>query len=92
MSAHHDPGPRWTYRDGSMVTGKVTAKAAGTTAADVPWLRLAVAGHGGSGAFDHVDVVLRTETKGGQLQGACDKADAAKDVPYEADYTFIRRP
>ncbi len=82
---HHDPGPRWTYRDGSMVTGEVTAKAAGTTAGDIPWLRPAVVRHGGRGASDNVHVVLRSETKGGLLQGACNKADAAQDVPYEAD-------
>ncbi len=31
-------------------------------------------------------------TKGGKLDGACDKVAAIQSVPYSADYVFLRKP
>lgn len=87
----HYAGPTWEYRDGSRIGGKVQAKAEGADSHDVPWLRLTVTGHARSGAFDPVDTVLRTDTRGGALQGGCDASGMLRNVPYQADYVFIRR-
>src|SRR5271163_4094076 len=38
----HYAGPNWEASDGSAVVGKVTGNAPGTTANDIPWLKLNV--------------------------------------------------
>jgi Protein of unknown function (DUF3455) len=38
-----------------------------------------------------VTTVQRINTKGGKLEGACDKAGSFKSAPYAADYVFLRK-
>ena len=87
----HYAGPNWEHSDGSAVVGKVTASVPGATPNDIPWLKLEVISRRGSGILTGVTTVQRINTKGGKLDGACDKAGAFKSVPYSAEYVFLRK-
>lgn len=87
----HYAGPNWEDRDGSAVTGKVTASASGTTAADIAWLKLEVVARRGSGVLSDIATVQRINTHGGELGGACDPAGTTTSAPYSADYAFLRK-
>ncbi len=87
----HYAGPNWEYSDGSAVAGKPTGNAPGTTASDIPWLKLEVVSRRGSGMLSAVTTVQRINTAGGKLDGACDKAGSFKSAPYSADYVFLRK-
>jgi hypothetical protein len=87
----HFAGPTWENADGSAVTGKAIANAPGATPNDIPWLKLEVISHHGTGAFSAVTTVQRINTQGGQLTGACDKAGSTKSAPYAAEYVFLRK-
>ena len=86
----HFAGPTWEHNDGSTVRGKVVANVAGATGNDVPWLKLAVTLHLGSGTLSDVTTIRRINTKGGLAQGPCDSAGGFLSVPYHADYVFLR--
>jgi Protein of unknown function (DUF3455) len=87
----HYAGPSWEHIDGSAVVGKAIGNAPGATPNDIPWLKLEVASHRGSGTLTPVTTVQRINTQGGKLDGACDKAGATKSAPYSADYVFLRK-
>jgi len=87
----HYGGPNWEHSDGSAVVGKIAASAPGATASDIPGLRLDVVSHRGAGILSGVTTVQRIATKGGKLEGACDRTGAFRSVPYSADYVFLRR-
>jgi hypothetical protein len=87
----HYAGPNWEHMDGSAVVGKAAGNAPGKTASDIPWLKLEVTAHRGSGMFSGVSTVQRINTAGGVLTGACDKAGAFHSAPYAADYVFLRK-
>ena len=87
----HYAGPNWEYMDGSAVVGKAAGNAPGKTASDIPWLKLEVTAHRGSGVFSGVSTVQRINTAGGVHAGACDKAGAFHSAPYAADYVFLRK-
>ena len=50
----HYAGPNWEHMDGSAVVGKAAGNAPGKSASDIPWLKLEVTAHRGSGAFSGV--------------------------------------
>ena len=87
----HYAGPNWEDSDGSAVVGKAAGSAPGATAMDIPWLKLEVTSHRGSGILTDVTTVQRINTKGGVLAGACDKAGDYQSAPYSADYVFLRK-
>jgi hypothetical protein len=87
----HYAGPNWEHADGSAVTGKAIGNAPGATANDIPWLKLEVTAHRGTGILAPVSTVQRINTEGGKLDGACDKAGSFRSVPYDADYVFLRK-
>ncbi len=87
----HYAGPNWEHSDGSTVVGKAIGNAPGTTANDIPWLKLQVVSSRGSGALTGVTTVQRINTQGGKLEGACDKGGSFKSAPYSADYVFLRK-
>ena len=87
----HYAGPSWEHADGSAVVGKAIGNAPGTTAADIPWLKLEVASRRGSGVLTPVTTVQRINTHGGKLDGACEKAGEFRSAPYSADYVFLRK-
>jgi hypothetical protein len=87
----HYAGPTWEHGDGSAVVGKAVGNAPGTAAEDIPWLKLQVVASRGSGVLSTVTTIQRINTKGGKLEGACDKAGSFKSAPYAADYVFLRK-
>src|SRR5271154_4606470 len=87
----HYAGPNWEHIDGSAVLGKVAGNAPGATADDIAWLKLQVTASRGSGVLTGVTTVQRINTRGGKLEGACDKAGSFKSAPYSAEYVFLRK-
>ncbi len=87
----HYAGPNWEHADGSAVVGKAVASVAGKTPSDIPWLKLEVTAHRGSGTLSGVATVQRINTQGGVHAGACDKAGALHSAPYAADYVFLKK-
>jgi len=87
----HYAGPNWEHSDGSAVTAKAAGNAPGATSDDIPWLKLEATANRGSGALSTVTTVQRINTKGGKLEGPCEKAGTFKSAPYAADYVFLRK-
>jgi hypothetical protein len=87
----HYAGPSWEHNDGSAVVGKPVGNVPGATSNDIPWLKLEVISRRGSGILSGVTTVQRINTRGGKLEGACDKAGAFTSAPYSADYVFLRK-
>jgi len=87
----HYAGPNWEHSDGSAVVAKVAGNAPGATADDIAWLKLQVVSSRGSGVLTGVTTVQRINTRGGKLDGACEKAGSFKSAPYSADYVFLRK-
>jgi hypothetical protein len=87
----HYAGPNWEHSDGSAVVAKAAGNAPGKSASDIPWLKLEVTAHRGSGTLAGVTTVQRTNTQGGVHSGACDKAGTFHSAPYTADYVFLKK-
>ena len=87
---YHAAGPRWVLDNGDMVTAKVIARRDGRTPADIPELELKVVERRGVEPFSASASVLRINTAGGVLQGACDAPGMLRAVPYSATYLFLR--
>jgi len=87
----HYAGPNWELSDGSAVVGRVTGNAPGAAPNDIAWLKLSVVSQRGSGVLTGVTTVQRINTKGGKLEGACDKAGSFSSAPYSAEYVFLRK-
>jgi hypothetical protein len=91
VAGHHSAGPTWELTDGSGITAKAVSNAPGTGAGDIPWLKLEVDSHKGTGQLSEVTTVQRINTVGGVLSGACDREGAGRGMPYSADYVFLRK-
>jgi hypothetical protein len=87
----HYAGPNWEHIDGSAVSAKPVGNAPGKTANDIPWLKLEVTDHRGSGTLSGVTTVQRIDTQGGVHVGSCEKAGTFYSAPYRADYVFLRK-
>jgi hypothetical protein len=87
----HFAGPTWEHSDGSAVAGKAIDNAPGLTPKDIPWLKLEVTSHRGSGILSAVTTVQRINTQGGKLDGGCDGTGKFQSAPYSADYVFLRK-
>jgi hypothetical protein len=87
----HFAGPSWELVDGSIVAGKVVARAPGATADDIPILRLEVTSRGDGGQLAAATTILRLNTRGGIVAGPCERAGALASVPYSADYAFYSK-
>ena len=68
----------------------MVSKAAGTTAKDIPWLKLSVKEPPNSGLAAGATSVLRIDTKGGVFEGACDNEGELHSEPYAATYIFAK--
>jgi Protein of unknown function (DUF3455) len=55
----------------------------------VALLKLEVVEHRGGGILEDAKLVLRLETRGGVLKGACPTAGELRAEPYSADYVFL---
>lgn len=87
----HYAGPHWQLSDGSTVLAKVAGRAPGATAKDIPLLKLDVSSRAGVGRLSDVTTIQRLNTRGGTLEGGCETAGAFANVPYSADYAFLRK-
>ena len=87
----HYAGPNWEHMDGSAVVGKVSGNAPGAASDDIAWLKLQVVSSRGNGVLTGVTTVQRINTKGGKLDGACDRAGSFKSAPYSAEYVFLKK-
>jgi len=87
----HYAGPTWEMMDGSAVSGKVAARAPGAGPNDIPLLKLeAIAWHG-AGKLSGVTTIQRLNTRGGNVDAACDSSGTFLSAPYTADYSFYRK-
>jgi hypothetical protein len=86
----HYAGPRWALNDGALVRGALVSSEPGRTPDDSPWLNLSLVENNHVGALKDATLVLRLDTHGGVLTGACPVAGALRSVPYTADYVFMR--
>jgi hypothetical protein len=87
----HYAGPNWENIDGSAVAAKAAGNASGATASDISWLKLEVTAHRGSGVLTPVTTVQRINTRGGKLDGPCERAGEFRSAPYSAEYVFLRK-
>ena len=87
----HYAGPNWDYIDGSGVKGKGAASAPGATPDDISWLKLDVVDRRGDGILSSATTVQRINTRGGVVQGSRENEADYRDVPYSADYVFLRK-
>jgi hypothetical protein len=87
---HHYAGPTWELTDGEVVKGKQSAAAPGATPGDAALLKLDIIEHRGSGILEDAKLVLRLNTRGGVLKGACPTAGELRAEPYSAGYVFLR--
>jgi hypothetical protein len=90
-AGRHYAGPNWELADGSAVSAKVSARAPGATAKDIPLLKLEVTSQRGKGQLTGTTTIQRINTKGGTAEGACETSGAFQSVPYSADYTFLTK-
>ena len=87
----HYAGPSWEHMDGSAVTAKPIGNAPGSTSADIPWLKLEITAHRGTGALSGATTVQRINTRGGVATGTCEQPGSYRSAPYGADYIFLRK-
>ena len=86
----HFAGPTWEI-EGSAVTGKVVGKAPGSTAKDIPWLKLDIVEGRGESPLQTATTVQRLNTVGGSFDGVCERSGDLHAEPYEADYIFLKK-
>ena len=86
----HYAGPSWES-GGSIIVGKATGRAPGSSSSDIPWLRLEVSERRGDGPLKDVTTIQRINTKGGSFEGTCEKRGELHAQPYAADYVFLRK-
>jgi hypothetical protein len=87
----HYAGPSWEGNDGSMIVGKVVARADAPTPDAIPWLLLEAAPQRGAGIFSNVTYIQRIDTVGGLAPAdGCDRstAETERGVEYTAVYAF----
>ena len=89
----HSEGPQWTWKDGSVIQGKVLQKVPSPDAKSIPWLLLEaqpVAEH--PGELSKITRIRRSDTQAGSAPAdGCSDGSELGDivrVPYQATYTF----
>ena len=89
-AGRHFAGPTWEFSDGTRVVARVAASTPAKDPADSPWLKLDVTQKAKKGPAAGAKYVLRTDTKGGVLSGACTTDKETRSVPYQATYVFVK--
>jgi len=91
LFGHHGAGPTWGADDGSLVAGKVLARADAPVAGALPWLLLEARNVGRTGVLATVTRIRRVNTRGGLAPDTgCDARTYGVQarVPYTADYVL----
>jgi hypothetical protein len=86
----HFVGPHWALDDGSLVAAKQAETSPGSSAADIPQLKLNIVTNAGTGILAQATQVYRINTLGGVLAGACPLLGELRAMPYTAAYVFAR--
>ena len=87
----HFAGPTWEFSDLTAVRGKVVTSAQVGSAADIPWLKLAIVEPAQGGPVAGATTILRIDTKGGAIANIdCRDAGALHAEPYQATYVFMK--
>jgi hypothetical protein len=86
----HFVGPSWEFSDTTHVQGNVVGKTPGNTTKDVPWLKISIVDPAQTGPVSGATTVLRIDTKGGALEGACAQQGELRAEPYSATYVFVK--
>jgi hypothetical protein len=89
-TGRHFVGPTWEFADASHVQGKAAGKAPGKSAKDIPWLKVTIVEPAKTGPATGATTVLRIDTKGGLLEGACTQEGEIRAEPYAASYVFVK--
>jgi Protein of unknown function (DUF3455) len=87
----HGAGPKWQYKDGSVVVGAKVAEAKAPGQEDIPWLLLRAASHQGDGVMASVTFAQRVNTSKGKAPASgCDASAEGHETraDYSADYLF----
>lgn len=87
----HGAGPQWRFSDGSLLTGRVKARAPAPDSEAIPWLLLQARPGALHDRYGTVRSIQRLNTVGGQAPAAgCHAGNVGTDVhvPYSADYHF----
>lgn len=88
----HFAGPTWQLKDGSKVTGKMTAKVDSPEKDSIPWLLITATSHSGNGALSRTTTIRRIHTKGGEPPAAAEcnasKQGSEAKSAYSADYFY----
>lgn len=87
----HYAGPTWEI-GGSIVVGKVVARASSKDDDDIPWLKLDVTDRRGEGPLKDVTTIQRINTGSGTAEGECEEAGDFRIEGYGADYVFLKNP
>jgi hypothetical protein len=91
----HFGGPTWQLKDGSQLTGRMTAKIDASDPKAIPWLLVTVTGHSGNGKLSGVTSIQRVNTVGGLAPSAAECTPQGGEVEfkssYSADYYFYAR-
>ena len=87
----HYAGPTFEHIDGSIIVIKAAATVPAPDGTSIPWVRADVVSAKGNGVLTGVTALLRINTRGGALSGACDIAGSIRGVGYAADYVFLKR-
>jgi hypothetical protein len=89
----HTVGPKWDYKDGSRVLGRVLKKVEMNPDSAIAWVLLAAIEHHGDGVLANTRFIQRVNTRGGLPPvSVCNSNHLGmeKPVAYSADYIFYK--
>jgi len=87
----HYAGPKWQYKDGSVLAGAKVAEVKAPGQDDIAWLLLKAVSHEGQGVFTDVTFAQRLNTSKGKAPAdGCDASAQGHEAraDYSADYLF----
>ncbi len=90
----HFIGPKWTYRDNSIVAGRLIQKFTAPHHSAIPWLLVKGINHQGTGLFNTVSFINRMNTQGGvKPNTGCNSNHLGSEraIAYQADYLFYSK-
>jgi len=90
----HFIGPKWKYRDNSIVAGHLIEKVTAPHHSAVPWLLVKGTNPQGTGLFNTVSFINRINTQGGvKPSTGCNSNHLGSEraIAYQADYLFYSK-
>ena len=87
----HYAGPNWEHADGSAVVGKAAGNAPGATTERYSLAEARSRFPARQRVLADVTTVQRINTQGGKLAAPATRPAPYRNVPYSADYVFLRK-